>query len=131
MQLHSDPYANLSQRIIKWACTNTLYALMPDLLHNTGKLPAGTCDIGENYLLLGPCEHYKMDTTTLGAFQTFLDLYNWRTKNRDSLSIDRFARLLLPNGQIVQSWWHKKKQPAEKVWITRNVKVSPQFFQRG
>jgi len=131
MRLHSDPYANLSRRIIEWAHTNALYALAPDLLHNTGKLPAGACDIGENYLLLGPREHYEMDTTTLGAFQTFSDLYNWRTKNGDSLSVDRFARLLLPNGQIARSWWHEKKRPAEKVRITRNVKVSPRFFQRG
>ena len=98
--LHMDPYANLSQRIIKQAYVNALYALALDLLHTTGKLPAGTFDIGENYLLLGPCKHHQMDVTTLGAFQKISDMHNWRIKNRDSLSVDRFARLLLPNGQI-------------------------------
>jgi len=128
IQLHSDPYANLSQRVIERACANALYTLAPDLLHTTGKVPTGTCDIGGNYLLLGPREHHEMDATILGAFQTFSDLHNWRIKNGESLSVDRFARLLLPNGQIARSWWHEKKRPAEKVRIARNVKVGPSLF---
>jgi len=98
--LHSDLYANLSQRTIECACVNALYALTLDLLHTTGKLPASACDIGNNYLLLGPHKHHEMDATTLEAFQTFSDLHHWRIKHGDSLSVDRFARLLLPNGQV-------------------------------
>ena len=130
IRLHADPYANLSQRVIKRARVNALYALAPDLLHTTGKLPAGAYDIGEKYLLLGPREHHQMDATTLGAFQIFSDMHNWRIKNGDSLSVDRFARLLLPNGQIAQSWWHKKKRPAEKVQIARSVKVGLGLFAK-
>ena len=100
IRLHSDPYANLSQRVVERARINALYALAPDLLPTTGKLPAGACDIGESYLLLGPREYHEMDPTTLEAFQTFSDMYHWRIKCRDFLSVDRFARLLLPNGQI-------------------------------
>jgi hypothetical protein len=121
--LHSDPYASLSQRVIKQAHANALYALTPDLFHVTEKLPTGACDVGENYVLLGPCKHHKMDVPTLEAFKQFSDLYHWRIKNRDSLSIDRFSRLLLPNGQIAWSQWHEKKHLPEKVWIARNVKV--------
>ena len=128
IRLHSDPYANLSQRTIEHVHANALYALALDLLHTTGKLPASTCDIGNNYLLLGPRKHHEMDVTTLEAFQTFSDLHHWRIKHGDSLSVDRFARLLLPNGQVARSWWHKKKWPAEKVRIARNVKVGPQLF---
>jgi hypothetical protein len=98
--LHSDPYTNLSQRVIEQACTNGLYALTPDLFCVTGKLPSSACDVGDNYVLLGPREQHEMDVTTLEAFTQFSDLYHWRIKNGDSLSIDRFARLLLPNGQI-------------------------------
>jgi hypothetical protein len=123
IRLHSDPYAKLSQRVIEQARTNALYALTPDLFHVMGKLPSSACDVGDNYVLLSPCEHHEMDATTLEAFTRFLDLYRWWIKNGDSLSIDRFARLLLPNGQIAQSWWHEKKRPAEKVQIARNVKV--------
>jgi hypothetical protein len=128
IRLHSDPYANLSQRVIEQACANALYALAPDLFHVTEKLPTSACDIRENYVLLGPCKHHEMDVLTLEAFKKFSDLHCWRIKAGDSLSIDRFARLLLPNGQIARSWWHEKKWPAEKVRISRNVKVSQQLF---
>jgi hypothetical protein len=124
IRLHSDPYANLSQRVIERARANVLYALAPDLFRVAEKLPSGACDIGENYVLLGPRERHEMDKTTLAAFKEFSDLHRWRIKNGDLFEIDRFARLLLPNGQIARSWWHEKKRPTEKVWIARNVKVS-------
>ena len=130
IRLHADPYANLSQQVIERARVNALYALAPDLLCTTEKLPAGACDIGENYLLLGPHEHHTMDAAILEAFQTFSDLHHWRIVNGDSLSVDRFARLLLPNGQVARSWWHEKKQPAEKVRIARSVKVSRRLFTK-
>jgi hypothetical protein len=65
IRLHSDPYANLSQRMIERARANALYALTPDLFHVTGKLPTGACDVGENYVLLGPREHHDMDAINL------------------------------------------------------------------
>jgi hypothetical protein len=67
IQLHSEPYANLSQRIIEHACANMLYALALDLFHITGKLPTGACDIRKNYVLLGPHEQHEMDVTTIEA----------------------------------------------------------------
>ena len=97
IRLHSDLYTNLSQRVIECARANALYALALDLLWATEKLPASACDIGGNYLLLGPHEHHEMDTTTLSAFQIFLDLHHWKIKHGDSLGVDRFVRLLLPN----------------------------------
>ena len=132
IRLHADPYVNLSQRVIERARVNALYTLAPDLLRTTEKLPAGACDIGEKYLLLGPHEHHTMDAAILDAFRTFSDLHHWRIVNgdTDSLSIDRFARLLLPNGQVARSWWHEKKRPAEKVRIARNVKVSRRLFTK-
>jgi hypothetical protein len=130
IRLHSDPYANLSQRVVEWARANALYALASDLFHVTEKLPTSACDIGENYVLLGPHKHHEMDALTFEAFKKISDLHRWRIKAEDSLSVDRFARLLLPNGQIARSWWHEKKRPAEKVQISRNVKVSQQLSQR-
>jgi len=109
IRLHSDLYANLSQRILERTWANALYALAPDLLHTVDNLPAGARDIGERYLLLGPHKYHEMDVMTLNAFQRFSDLYHWQIKHRDSLGVDRFARLLLPNGQIARSWWHEKK----------------------
>lgn len=128
IRLHSDPYANLSQRILERARANALYALAPDLFRTKENLPAGACDVGERYLLLGPHEHHEMDPMAYEAFRKFSDLYHWRIKHGDTLSVDRFARLLLPNGQIARSWWHEKKRPAEKVRIARNVKVGQLVF---
>jgi hypothetical protein len=71
-----------------------------------------------------------MDVPTLEAFRKISDLHHWRIKMGDSLSVDRFARLLLPNGQIARSWWHEKKRPAEKVRIARNVKVGQRLFTK-
>ena len=128
IRLHSDPYANISQRVIERARVNALYALAPDLFNISEKLPSGACDIGENYMLLGPRERHEMELTTLEAFKMFSDEHHWRIKNGDSFEIDRFARLLLPNGQTARSWWHEKKRPAEKVRIARNVKVCVNGF---
>lgn len=79
--LHSDPYANLSQRVIKHAHANALYALAPDFFHTAGKLPSVACDIGENYVLLGPHGCHEMDATTLEVFKKFLESYQWRIQN--------------------------------------------------
>jgi hypothetical protein len=78
IQLHADPYANLSQRVIERARANALYALDPDLFHAAGKLPSGACDVSENYILLGPREHHEMDVTILEAFKRFSDSHQWR-----------------------------------------------------
>jgi hypothetical protein len=115
IQLHSDLYANLSQRAIEHARANALYAIAPDLFPVTRKQPSGACDAGDKYVLLGPCKRHEMSTSTSDTFKRFSDLHHWRMKNGDSLSVDRFARLLLPNGQIAQSWWQERKRPAEEV----------------
>ena len=130
IRLHSDPYANLSQRVIERARANALHALAPDLFHAAEKLPSGACDVGGNYILLGPRERHEMDVMTLEAFKKFSESYHWRIQNGDSLGIDRFARLLLPNGQITRSWWHEKKRPAQKVRIARNVKVRQRLLSK-
>ncbi|KAF8476354.1 hypothetical protein DFH94DRAFT_635049 [Russula ochroleuca] len=115
IQLHSDLYANLSQRAIEHARANALYAIAPDLFPVTRKQPSGACDAGDKYVLLGPCKRHEMSTSTSDTFKRFSDLHHWRMKNGDSLSVDRFARLLLPNGQIAQSWWQERKRPAEEL----------------
>lgn len=78
IHLHSDPYANLSQRVIEHAHANALYALAPDLFHAAGKLPSGACNISKNYILLGPHKCHKMDVTILEAFKRFSESYHWR-----------------------------------------------------
>ena len=53
--LHSNLYANLSHRVIEQVHVNALYAQALDLFHITEKVPTGACDVGDGYVLLGPC----------------------------------------------------------------------------
>ena len=53
IRLHSDPYANLTQRIIDRSRVNALKMMVPDLVPNK-QLPSEALDIGSNYLLLRP-----------------------------------------------------------------------------
>lgn len=128
IRLHSDPYANLSQRVLERARANALRALAPDLFSITENLPSGALDVGENYVLLGPRELHEMNATTLEAFKQFSDSHLWRIDETASINVERFARLLLPNGQTARSLWHERKRPAEKVRVARNVKVRRYFI---
>ena len=67
---NSDPYANLSQRVIERAHVNALYAQAPDLFRIIEKVPTGACDVGDGYVLLGPREHHDMDVPILEAFNS-------------------------------------------------------------
>jgi len=124
IRLHSDPYANVSQRIIERAQVNGLLAFVPELQPKAPKLPGSVHDIGGGYALMGPRELHDVDPPVANAFRVFASSHGWRTNFDDSLLVDRFARLLLPNGQIARSWWQEKKRPIEKVRMARNVKVS-------
>ena len=124
IRLHSDPYTNLSQRIIDRSRVNALKIMVPDLVPNK-QLPSGALDIGSNYLLLRPRELHQMDESISHALEIFAISHNWRIKtDSESMTIHRFARLQLPNGQIARSLWHEKKRPDNKVRVARNVKVS-------
>jgi hypothetical protein len=125
IRLHSDPYANLTQRIIDRSRVNALKIMVPDLVPNK-QLPSGALDIGSNYLLLQPRELHQIDEPVSLALERFATSHNWRIKGDSGalMTIHRFARLQLPNGQIARSLWHEKKRPDDKVRISRNVKVS-------
>ncbi|KAF8487272.1 hypothetical protein DFH94DRAFT_621425 [Russula ochroleuca] len=123
IRLHSDPYTNLTQRIIEQSRVNALKIMVPDLVPNK-QLPSGTLNIGSNYLLLQPQELHQIDETVSIALETFAISQNWWIKEGDLMTIDWFVHLQLPNGQIAQSLWLEKKQPDDQVQIARNVKVS-------
>jgi hypothetical protein len=135
IRLHTDPYANLSQRIIERARSNAIYAIAPNLFSDTSKLPSNACDVGGGFFLLGPRGLHIMEGLVFDAFKRFSLTERWQIREENSLSVDRFARLLLPNGQIARSLWHEKKRPDDKVRRARNVKVHHTFalnlFQEG
>ena len=79
IQLHSDPYANLSQRIIDRSCINVLKIMVPNLVLNK-QIPSGALDIGSNYLLLRPRELHEIKEHVLLALEKFAISNNWRIK---------------------------------------------------
>jgi len=128
IRLHSDPYANLTQRTIDRSCINTLKSMVPDLVTDK-KLPSSALDTGSNFSLLGPQELHQIDDSVFLALERFVVSQNWQITGGESISIHRFAWLLLPNGQIACSLWHEKKQSDENVRVARNVKVSRHVIQ--
>ena len=103
-------FANLTQRIIDRSCVNALKNIIPDLFPDNKRLPRGAIDIGSSYLLLGPRKLHQIDNSIFPALERLANSRNWQIKaeNSESMSIHRFARLLLPNGQIARSLWHEK-----------------------
>ncbi|KAG7098203.1 hypothetical protein E1B28_000171 [Marasmius oreades] len=127
LRLHSNPYENVSQRIIERARVNALHAMAPNLFPDdpTLKLPRNHLDVGNGYTLLCPQELHDMDSDILKAFCNFAHLQKWQTGNlKVGLTVSRFARLRLPNGQIARSLWQEGKRPDNEVRRARNIKFA-------
>lgn len=124
---HSNPYANLSQRGLRRSQVNALKAMIPDLEPPENSVPRGAIDLGDGYLLLRavdncarpvrPCEaeairEYIEDVTDNTAFAD-----DW------SPSVVRWARVRLPNGQVMRSSWKEDLKESDDLRIARHAKV--------
>ncbi|KAJ6490663.1 hypothetical protein C8R47DRAFT_1071048 [Mycena vitilis] len=120
---HSEPYANLSERGLRRSQVNALKALIPDLEPEEKKLPHGSIDLDDGYVLLrakDECRH-RLDGEAGRIVKTFIEDKNGPTPG--SLAVVRWARLRLPNGQIARSAWKERRKPLNKVRMARNVKL--------
>lgn len=122
---HSQPYANLSARGLRRSQVNALKAMIPDLDPEEKKLPRGSIDLQDGFVLLRARDEYRHQ---LGGekgrvLREFLEELNGPT--RGAVSVVRWARLRLPNGQIARSAWKEHRRPLHKVRMARNVKVWP------
>jgi hypothetical protein len=121
----SQPFANLSERGLRRCQVNALKSMLPQL-EPESKLPRVSIDLGNNYILLGALEEYQLKVPEQDAAairEQFIHLGqnvdpHWQP------SVRRWARLCLPNGQIVRSAWKEKMKPLSKVRMARNVMVS-------
>jgi hypothetical protein len=123
----SNPYANLSRRGLQQSQVNALKAMFPELDEDKNKLPRGAINLGNEYFLLRAMEqtYYQLSDTYLIAFRHFLlQSYNVILQEGVPVAIRRWARLLLPTGQVVRSYWKESLKPLEKVRMARNVKVN-------
>ncbi|KAJ6589494.1 hypothetical protein B0H19DRAFT_979711, partial [Mycena capillaripes] len=121
---HSNPYANLSQRAIRRCQVNALKAVIPDLEPETDKLPRGSVDLGDGYVLLraqDSCSR-RVRTCEEEAIMDYLrDEFGDEIAEEWRPSVVRWARARLPNGQVVRSWW--KEEFKTQLRSARHVKI--------
>jgi hypothetical protein len=122
---HSNPFANLSERGLQRSQINALKAMIPDL-DQAKSLPRGSKDLGDGYVLLRAMDqtfrHPRQCESV--AIRHFLTAAGLDTISPEfTISIRKWARLSLPNGQIARSYWKEKEKQAERVRMARNVKV--------
>ncbi|KAG1833181.1 hypothetical protein EV424DRAFT_1312206 [Suillus variegatus] len=115
----SNPYANLSQEGLRRCQVNTLLSVLPELDEPPKGLPTGSVDLGDGYALLRKRDRYFRlpDPEHAEVIARFLG------EGRVLQRIKKWARLLLPNGQIARSAWRETIKPLDKIRISRNVKI--------
>ncbi len=133
IKLPSDACANIAQRAILRCQKCAITGLVPGLAEVFDKsyeLPDSGIDLGGGYSLLRARErtpHYISDVEA-AALDVYLE-ESGCTLPLDSLTpltlkVQRWARLRLPNGQIVRSRFAKaEQQPLQKIRIARIAKV--------
>ena len=122
----SNPYANLSQCGLQRSQVNALKAIYPDLDEENNTIPRGAINLGNDYVLLRAKEqtYYKLSHEYLTKLKIFLsNAYGMYLPEETPVSVQRWARLCLPTGQVARSIWKEGLKPLNRVRISRNVKV--------
>ena len=123
VQSHSDLFVNITNCGIFRAQINAIKAKIPDLKQEP-TLPRGSFSFGDGYALLRATDSMRHPVSNREAeaicASGILDNSN---EPQGPVEVLRWARLLLPNGQVSQCAW-KEKSGGEKVMCcARNVKV--------
>lgn len=118
---HSNPFQNLTQRAIRRCQVNALKAMIPTL-EQEKRLPRGAYAIGDNYVMLGATEKRPSKPTfkEIEAIQRYL---RTPVDGNKLIKIWKWARVLLPNGQIARTRWKEERKDLADVRMARNVKV--------
>ncbi|KAH9940153.1 uncharacterized protein BXZ73DRAFT_88838 [Epithele typhae] len=129
---HSNPYANLSERFVRRALINALKAMFPELEHTkykSGEYPRGAEEVGSGYVLLRAVDTKERTIRTEegNALREYLKEHDPPNKalyeDAPAFRVARWARLLLPNGQIARSYWKEGGKTKPKLRVSRNVKI--------
>ncbi|KAM6490940.1 hypothetical protein JOM56_013644 [Amanita muscaria] len=114
----SNPFSNLAERGLLRAQQNALTAILPQL-DIGGHLPRGALSLGDGYYLLRACERNEREPTIEAEANIIRKFF--KTRNDTSLSIRKWARLLLPNQQVARSLWRDGRGEGGRT--SRNVKL--------
>ncbi|KAJ7202622.1 hypothetical protein GGX14DRAFT_309990, partial [Mycena pura] len=123
MKQHSTPYANISQRACRRAQVNALKSMIPDL-EQEDDLPRGAEELGDGFVLLRAKDEYNqvISGEQGDAIRDYLEsVTGKRYPSTFRPSLQRWARLRLPNGQIARSAWKEERKAIQNVRMARNV----------
>jgi hypothetical protein len=124
----SNPFANLSECGLRRWQINALKAMLPELDPDDHKLPRGSVDLGDSYVLLRAKGRSAQDVkrAEADAIKSYIQKMGVPEQEYDQGDprIVRWARLRLPNGQIARLAWKEKLKPLARLRTSRNVKVS-------
>ena len=117
----SNYLVNFAKEGVRRARVNALLAALPELDNSQKGLPSGALDLGGGYALLRKRDKSPVYPShgTGGAILDFLD-----RQIGPLPKIRRWARLLLPHGQIVHSAWRETLRATDKLRASRMVKVA-------
>ena len=101
--------------------------MFPSFRPSECNIPRGALDLGRGYVLLRAQDRYSrlMKDAEATAFKIYIQHHHslMHFGNEWPPKIIRWARLRLPNGQIVRSRWKEVLKPINKIRTSRNVKV--------
>ncbi|KAF5379709.1 hypothetical protein D9615_005670 [Tricholomella constricta] len=109
-----DPYANIAQRGILRAQINSIVAMMPGALlsdDTTSRIPRGGLDLGDSYILLRACQPAAVDVSEAeaAAIIALWQKKGWPNQDNWPRAVCCWARLRLPNGQLLRSHWMESR----------------------
>ncbi|KIL62030.1 hypothetical protein M378DRAFT_81837 [Amanita muscaria Koide BX008] len=122
---HSNPFSNLSQRGLLRAQMNALYSIIP-ALNPPNKLPQNSEPLGDKYILLCARElsAKQLPQVEEAAVRRYLIARNRPLAAGASLTLLKWARVQLPNGQIARcAWKEKNEERMTNYRNSRNIKV--------
>lgn len=124
IKLHSKAFENLSERTVLRAQVSAFHGAYIGPETKT-KLPRGSLTLGGGFVLLTATDEKEI---SLGgyhgeALRSFWELHQPPGSTTPLPMFRRWARLRLPNDQIVRSLWKEGEKALQKVRIARNIKV--------
>ena len=121
---HSNTFANLANRGVLRAQINALKARIPNL-EPEPTLPQGSFEFGDGYVLLraGIDSSRRPVSDREGEAIHASGIFDPSNQSASSVSVRRWPRLRLPNGQVARCVWKEKGGGEKVVRCARNVKV--------
>ncbi|KAJ7434447.1 hypothetical protein B0H11DRAFT_1938655 [Mycena galericulata] len=112
-------------RASRRAQVNALKSSIPDL-EPEETFPRGSEDLGGGYVLLHAKDEYNQVIRGVqgDTIRDYLEAVNGETYPENfQPSLQRWARLRLPNGQIARTAWKEKQKAINKVRMSRNIEL--------